>query len=427
MASGEGRGVPDAAWRRFVVPLTRLFAGVGAAAVATYVYLIVVARTVGPEAYASFSVFWAVVVIAAAGVYLPIEQETGRRGVDVHAAGPSRPLGRSALGAALIITAVLAAVLAATWPLSSSFFGDDAWLAAALALGGLGYAAQYPVRGLLSAGRHYGWYASVLGVEALLRIVLVVGLVLLTDAGVGVLAAVVGLAALGSAAVGAAGARAGRLRIPGGSLPLLRSIGTLATGAVALQTLLYGGVLVARGLAPLGQDAAAGKLLAAITITRIPVFLFQSLQALVVPRIAELAVRGDHAGLRTAVRRLVLVVGSLAVATVVGSALIGPWLVTTMFGDDYAVPTTTMALLGLGTGIFLLAVVASDVTVSLGGHRTMALSWIAGLVAGGVSLLLVSGFLLQVTLPLIVGATVAVVLLTRAARVRVAELSPAEA
>jgi hypothetical protein len=86
-----------------------------------------------------------------------------------------------------------------------------------------------------------------------------------------------------------------------------------------------------------------------------------------------------------------------------------------------------MALLGLGTGLFLLAVVASDVTVSLGGHRTMALSWITGLVAGALSLLLVDGFVLQVTLPLIVGAAVAAVLLTRAARARVAELSPAEA
>jgi hypothetical protein len=80
--------VPLASWRRRAAPLVRLLAGVGTSAVATYVYLIVVARALGPELYASFSGFWAVVVILGAGVYLPIEQETGRRGVGQHGAGP---------------------------------------------------------------------------------------------------------------------------------------------------------------------------------------------------------------------------------------------------------------------------------------------------------------------------------------------------
>jgi O-antigen/teichoic acid export membrane protein len=184
-------------------------------------------------------------------------------------------------------------------------------------------------------------------------------------------------------------------------------------------------VLVARVLAPAGQEAAAGQLLAAITVTRIPVFVFQSLEALVVPRIAELAVRGDVRQLVLALRRLVALVGALAVLAAAGSAVAGPALVSLMFGPEYAVTHGTMALLGGGTAVFMLAVAASDITVSLGGHTRMASAWVAGLATGALSLLFLSDFILQVTLPLLVGSAVAAVLLAQSARARIRELTPA--
>ena len=424
MAVPEKQHGPRTALRAFALPALRLLGGVGTAAVATYVYLVVVAREVGPEAYASFSVFWAVVVIAGAGVYLPIEQETARRGVDVRSGRKPRPLSRSAIGAAAVVTALFAGLLLAAWPVAAEFFGGEALLGWALALGAVGYAAQYPVRGLLSARRLYGWYATVLGTEAVLRIVLVVGLVWLAEPSGGALAVIVGAAALGSALVGLVGARDPGGSVPGGTWTFLRSVGVLVAGAAALQTLLYGGVLVARLLAPAGQEAVTGQLLAAITVTRIPVFLFQSLEALVVPRIAELAVRGDVPALRTAVRRLVLAVGSLAVVTALGSFLIGPGLVSLMFGADFVVSHTVMGLLGLGTGAFMLAVAASDVTVALGGHRAMAGAWVAGLLGAALSVFLLPALVLQVTVPLLVGSAVAAVLLTREARGRIGRLLP---
>jgi O-antigen/teichoic acid export membrane protein len=404
--------------------LVRLLSGVGAAAVATYVYLVIVARAVGPTEYASFSAFWAVVVIAGAGIYLPIEQETGRRGVDPHGDRAPRALRRTAFTAGGVVTVVLAAATLLSWPVTAGFFGDDFLLPVSLALGCLGYAAQYPVRGLLSARRQYGRYASVLGAEAFLRVGLVVALVVVAHPGAGVLAAVVGLAALGSAVVGLAGAGTGTLVDTGGALAVLRSGTVLIIGAVALQTLLYGGVLVARVLAPGADDVAAGQLLAAVTVTRIPVFLFQSMEALVVPRIAELAARGDVRGLLVAVRRLITLVAGLAALAVTASALIGPQVVTLLFGEAYAVPRGTMTLLGLGTGMFMLAVAASDVTVSLRGHRQMAVGWLAGLAAGAVTVVLLQDFLLRVTVPLIVGSVVAAAFLGRAAYSRITALLP---
>jgi O-antigen/teichoic acid export membrane protein len=419
MAAGRVSGTPRPGWLGKATSLLWLLGGVGAAALATYVYLIVVARDVGPAEYAGFSAFWAVVVIAGTGIYLPIEQETARRGVHHGPDRPSRSLLRSAVLATAVISAVLTGAMLLLWPVVGGFFADDELLGLALVVGCVGYAVQYPVRGLLSARRQYGRYASVLGAEALLRIVLVAGLVILADPGRGAFAAVVGLAALGSAVVGLVGAGASNLGDAGGARALLRSGTLLIAGAVALQTLLYGGVVVARILAPEADEAVAGQLLAAITVTRIPVFLFQSMESLVVPRIAELSVRGDKRGLLRAVRWLVVVVLVLAVVTATASATIGPQVVLLMFGAGYEVSHGTMALLGLGTGVFMLAVAASDVTVSLHGHRLMAIGWGAGLVAGVLSVLVVPDFLLQVTLPLIVGSVVAAGVLARAAYARI--------
>jgi O-antigen/teichoic acid export membrane protein len=427
MTEGAGRATPAATWRRATGPLIRLLSGVGAAALATYVYLIVVARAVGPAEYAAFSAFWAVVVIAGTGVYLPIEQETARRAVDPHGRSRPRPLRRSAYAVAAVVTAGLAVLLLLLWPAVAGFFDGDTLLALAVVAGCVGYAAQYPARGLLSARRQYGRYAAVLGSEALLRVVLVLALVTLAEPGPGVLAAVVGVAACGSAVVGLVGAGSGEPVDAAGARALLRSGAVLIVGAVALQTLLYGGVLVARILAPAAEEAAAGQLLAAITVTRIPVFLFQSLEALVVPRIAELAARGDVPGLRLAVRRLLALVGSLAVTAAAGAALVGPQLVRLLFGAAYDVSHTTMGLLGLGTGVFMVAVAASDVTVSLRGHRQVAVGWVAGLAVAALSVLVFQDFLARVTGPLIVGSAVVAVVLGIAARTRIAATLPAAA
>jgi O-antigen/teichoic acid export membrane protein len=132
-------------------------------------------------------------------------------------------------------------------------------------------------------------------------------------------------------------------------------------------------------------------------------------------------------GLRLAVRRLLALVGSLAVTAAAGAALVGPQLVRLLFGAAYDVSHTTMGLLGLGTGVFMVAVAASDVTVSLRGHRQVAVGWVAGLAVAALSVLVFQDFLARVTGPLIVGSAVVAVVLGIAARTRIAATLPAAA
>jgi O-antigen/teichoic acid export membrane protein len=424
MGVTKQRGVPSASWRRAAGPLVSLASGVGASALSTYVYLIVVAREVGPVEYASFSFFWAVIAILGTGVFIPIENETGRRGVDAPVGHERGSLLRSAIGAAMIASAGLSVLLLASWAGVADYFGDDVLLGLALVASCLAFSVQIPVKGVLSAQRQFRWYASVLGSDALVRIALAVALVALTDASAGVLAFAIPAATLVSAAVGRLGVGPSR---SSGALSLLRKAGMLIAGAAALQTLLGAPVLVARLLAPAGQEAVAGTLLAAILVVRIPVFVFQSIEGLVVPRIAELAYGGDMPRLRTVLRLVVLGVGGLAAVTTAIWSSIGPEVVALMFGADFVVTHTTMALLGLGTGVFMLAVVASDITISLRGHREMAACWVAALVVAVLSVPLIPDFELQVTLPLVIGSAVAAALLFRAARGRIAQLVPVSA
>jgi O-antigen/teichoic acid export membrane protein len=424
MGVTKQRGVASASWRRAAGPLVSIVSGVGASALSTYVYLIVVAREVGPVEYASFSFFWAVIAILGTGVFIPIENETARRGVDAPVGAHRGSLLTSAIGAATLCSAGLSVILLLSWPGVAEYFGDDVLLGLALIASCLAFSLQIPVKGVLSAQRQYRWYASVLGTDALVRIVVAVALLAAFDAGAGVLAFAIAVGTLASAAVGRIGVRPSR---SAGALALLRSAGVLIAGAAALQTLLGLPVIVARLLAPPGQEAIAGTLLAAILVARIPVFVFQSVEALVVPRIAERAYSGDMPQLRTMVRRVVLLVAALAATTTALWASIGPEIVALMFGDDYAVTHTTMALLGLGTGVFMLAVIASDITISLRGHREMATCWVVSLVVAALSVPLIPGFELQVTLPLVIGSAVAALLLARAARNRIADLVPVNA
>jgi len=123
--------------------------------------------------------------------------------------------------------------------------------------------------------------------------------------------------------------------------------------------------------------------------------------------------------------RLVALVGGLAVAAAVGTAVAGPALVSLMFGPEYVVThTAPSALLGGGTGVFMLVVADSYITVPLGGHPRMARAWIPALIADALPLVTLSDFIAQATVPLLADSAVASVLLAGSVRVCIRELTP---
>jgi len=197
-----------------------------------------------------------------------------------------------------------------------------------------------------------------------------------------------------------------------------RDSARLMVAASSMQTLLNSGTLVAKLAAGPGQAALAGRVLAVMTIARLPVLLFQSLQPVYVTRIAT---RWHHQD-RRGVRRLLVVLGGatgcLAITLVIGAAVVGPWATSLFFGPRYELDRGSMVLVALGIGVYLIASVATDSGIAVGLHRVIISTWAAGLLVGAVVVVIMSSLLAKVTLPLIIGASLAGIVLITALVVR---------
>jgi hypothetical protein len=189
----------------------------------------------------------------------------------------------------------------------------------------------------------------------------------------------------------------------------LHSIGRLIVAAFSIQLLLNSGTLLARGFAD-GDDAAlAGQILACLSIARIPVFAYQVLQILYLPRLASQWKTGAF----DAVRTTLFVAGSAAIAVgaavVGGMVLLGGWVTALLFGPDLVLSTAGIALVSSGVAIFIVALVMSDGAVALGSHTLVVRSWVVALLCAVPVAVVADDLLLRVTLPFIVGSLAALV------------------
>ena len=379
---------------------------------ATYVVLIVLARVLGVTGYADFAVFWAFMVTASFGVFLPLEQEIARR----VARGPDEILAvlRPAIAVALAYAVVLVLVSALIWTKMLSQVKPDPAMAVALVLLCFGLAFQFCARGVLSGQARLHAYATVVGSDAILRLAAVAvlwwvgirtaGGFAIAVAGTGIVAALMGWALISRH-------RTGRRRTSMFRANLFRTTAALIVGALGMQLLLNGGTFIARGFADASEVAFAGHLLATMTLARVPVFLLQSMQASYVARVARQSHAGQQAALRRTLTVLGVFVGSMALVTVLGAALVGPEIIGLVYGESFRLDRGTTVLVAVGVGAYIVASVSNDVTVALGSHGTIARSWVIGVASGAVPLVIGTGIVAKSTLPLILGATVAGVLL----------------
>src|SRR5207237_4721157 len=104
---------------------------------------------------------------------------------------------------------------------------------------------------------------------------------------------------------------------PGPTAPyaeLSGALGLLLLGSVLAQSLSYAAFLAATILAKTGaqKDALAG-FITGIFVARIPILLFQAVQAALLPKLAALAGAGRHDEFRNGMRRLLVIVIGLGI------------------------------------------------------------------------------------------------------------------
>jgi O-antigen/teichoic acid export membrane protein len=146
----------------------------------------------------------------------------------------------------------------------------------------------------------------------------------------------------------------------------------------------------------------------AVLLTRVPLFLFQAVQAALLPRLTRLAARGDLDEFKIGFRRLVaLVIGVGAIGTV-GAFLFGPFFLDLVYGGG--IDRRTLTLLALASGIYMMALAIAQAVIALRGHRHVALGWLLAFISYTVSAWTVSQDLfLRVEVALVVSSAVALI------------------
>jgi O-antigen/teichoic acid export membrane protein len=361
-------------------------AGLAVLGVASYVHLAIAGHTLDPAAMSSLAVLWSVVFAIGPGLFFPVEQEIARivAGLRAHGQRGAAVLRRGAALALCLLAALLFGLLLAGPVLTARLFAGDAGLVWALAGAFAGLAAAHTTRGVFAGTGRFGQYGAQLGLDGALRIGLAVLLGLLGVRSALWFALVLTLAPLASVLLTLRPVRAELLRPAGaptvGWAALGRGLGLLTVSALLAQVLVNVAVVDIRLLAP-ADVAIAGAMLAAMVLVRIPLFVFASLQAALLPGLSAAVARGERPAFGRLLGRSLIVVTVLGGLGTVVAVLAGAWLSTRLFDAPPLLGRGDFAALAVGTLAYLWALVLGQGVLALGRHRDQALAWVAGILA----------------------------------------------
>jgi O-antigen/teichoic acid export membrane protein len=383
-------------------------AGLMIAAVTSYAFIVLALRALGTKGSAGFSSFWALIFVAGPGFFLPLEQEVGRALAHRRAQGiGGGPLiGRAArLGGMLVATLVVASV-ALIGPLSSGLFHGEAFLVGGLAIGLVGFYCIHLTRGTLSGNGRFRAYGDMVGSEGVVRLLAAIPLAVLGVKSAAAYGFCLALAPFVAVLYSLRGQRG--LVTPGPPAPyseLSEKLGFLLAGSVLMQLLGYAALLGVGLLAKHSEKDAVATFARAFFIARIPILLFQAVQAALLPKLASLAGAGRHDEFRAGLRRLVMVVVGIAIIGTVAAFTLGPFAGRILFGKDkFTMGNVDLGLLAAGSGVYIVALTLAQAVIALNGHAKQTFAWFVGVVVFVVVAAAVTGLELRVELAFLIGS-----------------------
>nr|MDQ3988393.1 hypothetical protein [Actinomycetota bacterium] len=374
----------------------------------TYAYLAVIARNSTPADYSYFGAFWSLALIVGFGAFLPIEQALARALQD-HSG--RRAALRSAATVAGGIAAAQLALLAVVSPLLWPAIGGRPATLVALGVLCLVSAAQFVVRGVLVGLGRLRMHGLVLLGDSALRVLLASGVALIgspdsaTFAWTLVAAVALAHVPLLPGLVRRAGAGHDIAGHDTGALhPLGAAVVPLLLGALCAQLLLNGIPVLVSAVASAAEQARAGQFLAAFTLARIPLFVLVPLQSAIIPALTALATTGRPAELVRMLGRMAAAILALGVAGAAVALALGPWLVQLVFGAQYRLPGTDLALMVAGVGAYVGLLLGTQALIATSRQRDVALSWLAALAVAGTVFAVVPDLLLRAELAFLAGS-----------------------
>lgn len=407
--AAAGRGMTTLSVRLGMPPGT-LPVGVGVLGlgVSAYVFLVLAGRGLGPHAFATLSAVWVLVYTAGPGLFVPLEQEVGRavsaRLAVGQGAAPVLLLGRR-------VTIVAAAIVTMLLALPSSLVLDrvldGSWLLlAALGIAVWALAGAHLSRGVLSGTGQFTRYGAQLATEGALRALACLGLVALSVRSAEPYGLVLGTATLVAVLFTVRGAAHGLGDGPPASVrELSHNLGLLLTASVLSQCMANYGPLAVKLLARPDEQVLAGNFLAGVVVARVPLFMFASVQAVLLPRLAALAARERTREFRRALAGLCALVAAVGLMGILAALAVGPEGLRLVFGPQFALSRLDLVLLAASSAVFMLAVVLSQSLVALERHAAPAMAWALGALVVVVVTVVAPGLLLRVELGMLAGTT----------------------
>jgi O-antigen/teichoic acid export membrane protein len=398
-------------------------AGLLISGVTSYVFLKLVRAGIGSdEATEPVNQLWFLTFLLAPGFFLPVEQEVGRALAHRRALGQGGgPVVRRAAMLALALAALTTVPLIGAGPvLVDTLFADNWALLVCLVMAFLSWSSAHLARGILSGSGRFGPYGLLLGVDGLLRVVASGVLTLFSVANPAAWGLAIALPPVIAVGVALRGQRG--LLAPGPEADwseLTPNLGWLVAGSVLAAMLVNGGPIVAGLLKEEGQSALVSHFTYAVIITRIPLFLFQAVQAALLPKLAQLAARGAIDEFRTGFRKLIKVVMVVGTVGVVGALAVGTTAVK-IFSTEAELSRRTVGLLALASALYMLGLAMAQAIIALHGHARVALGW-----SVAVAVFLVTAWvwghdlLLRVEMGLVLGSAAAVAVFSYAYQVLV--------
>ena len=372
------------------------------------------------EAFQPVISLWFATFALAPGLFLPLEQELGRSLSARRARGDGgRPVLMRVLtlGATLAVIVTIVIISLGPW-LSDAYFGHSWTMVAALILAVVSYAPAHLSRGLCSGMGRFRAYAVVLGGDGVVRIVLCLLLAGLGVSAVGWYGLVVAVAPLFGVALVAW--RRQLVTEPGPPAEwseVTPNLGWLLLGSLMAAGLVNAGPIATSLLASPDERAMVTRFGYGVILARIPLFMFQAVQAALLPRLAHLAARGEMDEFVVGFRRLMKVVLAVGVLGVVGALLIGPVAIEILYESELS--GATLATLALGSVFYMVGLAMAQAVIALHGHALVALGWTAGMVSFVLSTWLIPGEVFRrVEIALVIGSGAAMVVFWLALRAR---------
>ena len=383
MSDPDSPGAPPLAIRsRIPLPEGTIPVGIALliAGFATYAFFKVgVAAVGGDEEFEPITSLWFTTFALAPGFFLPLEQELGRALAHRRAIGHgTRPVVRKIvlLGAGLT-TLVVFVIAAASQILADSLFDGNKFMVLALVLAFSAYAPAHLARGICSGSGRFREYGIILASDGVVRILLCVSLAVIGVTAAGAYGLAVAISPL--FAVGYVYVRGG-LRTndgpPASWGEVTPNLGWLLLGSVFAASLLNAGPIAASLLTDSDQAAQVTQFSYGVLLARIPLFLFQAVQAALLPRLSRLAARGELNEFRSGLKRLMYIVIVVGAVGTSGAFLLGPWMIEIVY--DASLTGRTLALLALSSACYMVALATAQAVIALKGHAFVALGWGVG-------------------------------------------------